>query len=343
MPVTIDPRGFASQALALARDTPLEAEKTRDRIALLPTQAGASAALNAYLNALQETAARADALTGQGLRLGALRPGASVLAVAGRSGTTATSETGTPLIAAARYGAGRTLVFAPADSWRLRTSASGEQDETDTPYSALWQGLMLWATAGAAPAVEITLSDESPAVGQSVTAEIRVRDAASFAPARIEKLGARLQPLKEDEGDAASTGNVQPREITFVPDETDESVWRATLNVLAPGPYALEADYVAGGRSGSITKQFGVVAPLAIEPNAARDALSRAARETGGELLTLDAATNALAGRINAASVKPERTQHIWEIRAWWPLAFVIPLLLSAAWLVERIWIRTDG
>ncbi|MBD0324928.1 MAG: hypothetical protein ICV68_00770, partial [Pyrinomonadaceae bacterium] len=224
MPAAVDPRGFASQAMVLARDAPLEAEKTPERLSLLPTAAGTASALDAYSKALEENAARTDALTGQGLRLGALRPGASVLAVAGRGNATAsTSETGTPLIVAARYGAGRTLVFAPADSWRLRTSASGEQDETDTPYSALWQGLMLWATAGARPPAEITLSDESPAAGRRVTAEIRVRDA-SFAPAKIEKLGALLQPLVEDAGDSSAVAAVaQPREIIFAPDSSDKS------------------------------------------------------------------------------------------------------------------------
>lgn len=342
LPAAVDSRGFASQALALARDAPVEAEKTPERLSLLPTEAGAATALAAYSNALQETTARSDALTGQGLQLGALRPGASVLAVAGRGSTpVATSETGTPLIAAARYGAGRTLLFAPADSWRLRTSASGEQDEADTPYSALWQGLLLWATAGARPAAEITLSDESPAAGRRVTAEVRVRDTA-FAPARIEKLNARLQPLTEQDGDAALSDNTQPREIAFVPDHTDASIWRATFQAPAPGPYALEADYIAGGRSGHLVKYFAAVAPLSIEPGAAQDALRRAARETGGDLLADDEAASALATRINSAFINPEKARRVWALRAWWPLAFIIPLLLSAAWFVERIWLKSE-
>lgn len=341
MPAAVDPRGFASQAMVLSRDAPLEAEKTRDHVSLLPTAAGTAVALAAYSNALQETAARADALTGQGLRLGALRPGASVLAVAGRGSTTTTSETGAPLIAAARYGAGRTLVFAPADSWRLRTSASGEQDEADTPYSALWQGLILWATAGARPPAEITLSDESPVAGRRVTAEIRARDAA-FAPARIEKLNARLQPLTEAGDGAASTDSVQPREIAFVPDETDESIWRASFQVPASGLYALEADYIAGGKSGRLEKEFAAVAALPFEPGAANDTLSRAARETGGDFLSNADAASALAERINALSIKPEKTGHTWELRMWWPLAFIVPLLLSAAWFIERIVLKAE-
>jgi hypothetical protein len=105
--------------------------------------------------------------------------------------------------------------------------------------------------------------------------------------------------------------------------------------VLAPGQYALEADYIASGKSGSAVKQFAAVAAFNIEPGAARDTLSRAARETGGDLLTSDDA-GTLVTRINAAPFNPERTRHDWELRTWWPLAFIIPLLLSAAWFSER-------
>ncbi|MBD0326417.1 MAG: hypothetical protein ICV68_08295, partial [Pyrinomonadaceae bacterium] len=167
------------------------------------------------------------------------------------------------------------------------------------------------------------------------------RDAA-FAPARIEMLNARLQPLTEQDNNKASTDNAQPREIAFVPDETDESIWRASLQTLAPGPYALEADYIAGGKSGHLVKHFAAVAALPIETGAANDTLSRAARKTGGDFLTNETAESALAERISAASVSPEKTRHVWELRSWWPLAFVIPLLLSTAWLIERIWLKAE-
>lgn len=333
LPAAIDPRGFASESQQLARSAPLEVPKNREGVALLPTASGAGAALSAYLNAFQGTASKADVLTGQGLRLGQLRPGASALAVAGRGSAVATSEAGAPLIAAARYGAGRTLVFAPADSWRLRTT-SGEQDETDAPYNALWQGLILWATAGAKPHAEIILSDESPVAGQDLTAEIRVRDAL-FAPAKIEKLNARLQPLTEDTTEPA-TGYATPREIAFVPDESDESVWRAALPISTPGQYVLEASYVANGRGGSLNRDFTVVASLSTEPGTALDTLSRAARETGGGLLTNNDAS-ALSERLAAMPRNQTRTRHTWELRTWWPLAFILPLLLSTAWLIERI------
>ncbi|HEY0407015.1 MAG TPA: hypothetical protein VGC89_14880 [Pyrinomonadaceae bacterium] len=340
MPAAIDPRGFQSEAQGVARGAPLEAEKKREGLTLVPTAAGAGGALGGYLSAAQGSADKGDMLTGQGLRLGALRPGARALAVAGRGSLKGTSEAGSPLIVAARYGAGRTLLFAPADSWRLRTttSAGGEQDERDAPYNALWQGLMLWATAGAEPPLEIGLSDESPPAGRLLTAELRARDAA-FAPLKIERLNARLQPLTEDATDA-SRENATPVEVAFAPDENDQSVWRASFMINAPGQYALEVDYDAGGRSGSASKHFAVVAGLAYEPGAARDTLSRAARETGGALFSSDDAA-ALVERIAALPLDRAPTRRTWELRAWWPLAFIIPLLLSAAWLIERL--KTEG
>lgn len=334
MPAAIDARGFASEAQQLARSTPLEAEKNPVGVMIVPTAEGAGAALGGYLSAVQGRTAKADVLTGQGLRLGALRPGASVLAVAGRGSVFETSEAGTPLIAAARYGAGRTLLFAPADSWRLRTSANNEQDETNAPYDALWQGLTLWATAGAKPPVEISLSDESPAAGQSLTAEIRVRDA-TFAPAKIERLNARLQALREEPAEP-SNENTSSREVAFVPDETDASIWRASFKIDAPGQYALAVDYDAGGKSGSVSKNFAVVAANSSEPGAADDTLRRAARDTGGDLLSSEDAA-ALVEKIAATPFTREKTLRTLELRAWWPLAFIIPLLLSAAWLIERM------
>jgi hypothetical protein len=339
-PAAIDARGFSTEAQTVSRGTPLEAEKKREGLTLVPTAAGASGALGGYLSASLETAGKGDMLTGQGLRPGALRPGASVLAVAGRGQLKGTSEAGSTLMAAARYGAGRTLLFAPADSWRLRTtSAGGEQETRDAPYNALWQGLLLWATAGAQPPVELTLSDESPAAGRVLTAELRVRDA-SFAPAKIERLNARLQPLTEDAAEASAANATPPREVAFVPDETDASVWRASLVLAAPGQYALEVDYDAGGKSGTASKSFSVVAASALEPGAARDTLSRAARETGGALFASDE-TDALLERIAALPPKRAPARRTWELRAWWPLAFIIPLLLSAAWLIERL--KADG
>jgi hypothetical protein len=278
---------------------------------------------------------KAETLAGQGLRLGGLRPGAIVLAVAGQANASGTSETGAALIAAMRYGGGRTLLFAPADSWRIRTSASGNEDSAGGAFNSLWQGIALWTAAGARPEVEIVLSDESPAEGSVLTAEFRARDA-SFAPVKIEKLSARLQPLTEDAGED-SLSVAQPREISFSPDAADSNVWRARFPLPARGRFVLEIEYTAGGKSGNLEKHFAVVAASPREMGAALDTLSRVSRESGGGML---AATdiNALGQRLTAISSSTRSVRRTWELRTWWPLAFLVPLLLSAEWLARRWW-----
>jgi hypothetical protein len=312
----------------------LEVEKTRGNLFLTPTEEGAGA-LSGYLNASEEAGAKSATLTGQGFRLGALRPGATTLAAAGQPGANGMSEEGVAQIAAMRYGLGRTLVFAPADSWRIRTSASGEEDRAGGPFTALWQGLVLWTSAGARPPAEIVLSDESPVEGSEAMAEIRVRDA-SFAPLKIEKLNARLQPLTEDTGDA-SQESTQPQEVAFAPDVVDASVWRARLPLNARGRFVLEVDYVAGGVKGSVEKQFAVVARTPEETGAALDTLRRVARETGGELVT-PGEIEGIVERLSATSPGRETVRRTWQLRTWWPLAFIIPLLLSTEWFFRRWW-----
>jgi hypothetical protein len=334
LPTEIVAQGLASQSEAVSQGRPLEAEKTRGNLFLTPTEEGAGA-LSGYLNASEEAGAKSATLTGQGFRLGAMRPGATTLAVAGKPDANATSEEGAGLIAAMRYGLGRTLVFAPADSWRIRTSASGEEDRAGGPFTALWQGLVLWTSSGARAPVEIVLSDESPSEEGEVWAEIHVRDA-SFAPLKIEKLSARLQPLTEDTGDASQT-SAQPREVAFAPDVMNTSVWRARLRLRERGRFVLEADYVASGVKGSVEKQFAVVARTPEERGAALDTLRRVSRETGGDLVTPDEIESTIE-RLAAISPGRESVRRTWEVRSWWPLALIVPLLLSAEWFARRWW-----
>ena len=344
MPTDVDPRGLASETQQVSRGAPLEAEKTRSPVALVPTEAGAVGPLSGYLSASEGRLA--GVLTGQGFSLRGLRPGANILASAGQGSVNVASNSsnpgaaGVPLIAAMRYGAGRVLAFAPADSWRIRTSASGAQDDTSGPFGALWQGIALWTAEGARPAVEIVLDDESPATGELVTAEIRVRDA-SFASIKIDRVKARLQPLAEDTGGAAAATTTsavpQPQEILFQPDERDASVWRARFIAPVRGRFSLEADYFANGKSGSALKFFGVVARTPLESGAANDILRRAARESGGDLFAADE-INTLLERLNAQRLSAvESVRRTWELRTWPPLAFILALLLSVEWLARRI------
>ncbi|HEX8888026.1 MAG TPA: hypothetical protein VF779_02560 [Pyrinomonadaceae bacterium] len=342
LPADLSAQSFSTQAETVSQGHPLEAEKTRGDFLLTPTETGASGALEGYLSAVEDTQTKPAMLTGQGLKLSSLRPGATVLAVAGQPDVvTGTSETGAALIAARRDGAGRTLLFAPADSWRMRALESGEEGQTGGTFSALWQGLTIWTSAMARPPAEISLNNDSPAEGSVVTAEIRARDAISFSTQEIEKLSARLQPLTED-ADDASLSPAPSQELPFAPDASDPSVWRAQFTAPSTGKYVLEIDYVAGGKAGRVEKYFAVVVPQAEERGAAFDALRRAARETTGDLIAPDG-MDALAERLSKASSSRGMVSHTFELRTWWPLAFIIPLLLSAEWFARRWWREEQG
>ena len=330
LPAETDARSLTSDALNVSRNAPAVEEKQQRGFALTPTEVGAGGALRGYLKASEgDAATKAGALTGQGFRLSGLRPGASVLAVTGQANEQGFGETGAPLIAAARVGAGRVLLFAPADSWRIRTNASDAQTGANNPFDALWQGLVLWSAANASAPVLLDLSDESPAEGGSLMAEITARDA-SFAPLNIEKLNARLQPLFEGEEKQGAS-----QEIAFAPSESNENVWRARFPTPLRGRWELQVDYVAGGKQGSVSKQFTVFAPARLEAGAARDTLQRTARETGGELYSM-AETKALAANLTGRARRAEPVSRTLELRTFWALAIFIPLLLSTEWLIKK-------
>ncbi|HMF55842.1 MAG TPA: hypothetical protein VK619_05750 [Pyrinomonadaceae bacterium] len=337
LPAEVDQRAFISDSQELARGVPQEVgSERRGGTPLTATEAGAGGALRGFLEARQDANdTKTEPLTGIGFRLSRLKAGAMVLAVSGQANAVGTSESGSPLIAAMRDGAGRVVVFAPADSWRLRTSASGEQDETGGAFGALWQGLTLWSSAGARPSVELSLSGAAEA-GREVTAELRVRDQL-FAPMKITKVNASLQPLIENGSDEFANAAAQAQVVSFAPDADADNIWRANFRPGAPGHYTLNVDYAAGGHSGSVAANFAASAQTLYMPGAALDSLSRLARGAGGELIKLDE-LNGLAERLSANRRSPEQIERTWDLRTWWPLAFILPLMLSAEWLARRWW-----
>jgi len=344
LPAAIDSHRLTSELQQRAQGVPLEAGEERGSVALTPTETGAFGALGGYRDAREaddvvrgKAAAKRALLSGEGFRLSALRAGAFALATNGTAGANGTNDTGSTLVAAMRNGAGHTLLFAPADSWRIRTAAaSGAQNESGDAFAALWQGILLWSAKGARASVELVLNDDSPGAGGEVVAELHVRDA-MFSPLKISRVSAHLQHIIEgDEGDS-SNATAEPIEIAFAPDSEDASLWRAHFKAPTRGHFVLEADYVAGGKSGRASKLFTLVAPAILEAGAARDALRRLARETGGDVFD-NTQAHALAANIAALPRSSEKVERIKELRTWWPLAIIISLLLAAEWFARRYW-----
>lgn len=347
LPANIDQKGFASQSQVQAKGMPVESERSRNLNDLTPTEAGAGGALRGYLDSREGNRSTNPVLTGQGLRLGEVRAGAVVLAVSGRPNESGTGDSGSALVAATRYGAGRVLLFAPSDSWRMRTNAS-EGQETSGAFDALWQGLVLWTSANARVPIELVLSNDSPGFGAIVSAEFHARNNA-FNPIRIAKMNARVQNVKDESSaqqqptlengsslEATTASNALSPDVYFTPSESDPNIWRAQFTAPARGKYLLMVEYEADGHQGQIEKRFAVFAPPAYEAGAAGDTLRRAARERGGDLYLVDD-VDKLAENIASLSATTRRERSIVELRKWWPLALIIPLLLSGEWLLLKM------
>jgi hypothetical protein len=316
----------AGEGPKIGRGVPLEAEPERRAVRLVPTPEGAAGPLRGFADAAERSAD--SALTGEGLALGALRPGAVALAEAGSAQGTRRRIENAPLIAARADGAGRTLIFGPADSWRLKLSSADAPEAS--AFDALWQGLVLWAAAGARPPAELVLDDESPAAGDHVTAEIRARDT-SFAPQRIEQVSALLRPVAEED----SALLLPAKEVDFSPDARSASIWRARFTARVPGRYTLEVDYTAGHQQTHLEKRFAIVRSPVAARRVSEDGLCRAARETGGDAY---AEVGALVEHLASEARRGQTERRTLELRSWWALALIIPALLSTEWFLRRRW-----
>ena len=113
--------------------------------------------------------------------LGGARPGAAVMAVA-------SSAAGGvfPVVAAQRYGRGRSMVFAGEASWRWKMLLAS----SDRSYEFFWRQAARWMAGAAADPVTIT-APESAGVNDEVAIAVDVRDAA-FAPVDAAEVDATL-------------------------------------------------------------------------------------------------------------------------------------------------------
>ena len=87
-----------------------------------------------------------------------------------------------PLIAAQRYGQGRSMVFAGEASWRWRML----RPATDTSYETIWRQLARWVTAGAQGPVTIgAMSPAVPGITDRISVVVRDEDFRPVANAEV--------------------------------------------------------------------------------------------------------------------------------------------------------------
>ena len=249
-------------------------------------------------------------------RLGALKPGATVLLQAHAAG----GRTEAPLLVTQPYGFGTSAVLATASTWRWRMRTLPEDDR----HSLFWRQLIRHLAAAAQPQrrvavtareealdVRVTLKDPrfQPIVGAAVTARV--------TPAGGETFETTLHGLGE--------GGVFGKTIAAAQD----GIYRVDVAAQLPAAMGRAETATAMARIGSADVESFAAAlnqPL----------LGRIARATGGALW----APHDLAGLADAiayggAGIRERQRLPLWDM----PFLFLLLVLLKCVeWSLRRYW-----
>ena len=247
--------------------------------------------------------------------VGGSRPGAQILAVALTAGGTPQ-----PLIAAQRYGQGRSVAFAGEASWRWRMM----RPATDPSYETIWRQLARWVTAGAQGPV--TIGAMSPAVaGITDRISVVVRDADFRPVANAEVAIQTTAPNGEKRGMPASLSSPQ------------DGRYAVATRFDQPGVYKIDVVATRGGTRIGAASRPVLVGGADLEmtqPRLNEAVLRRLAAETGGRYLRADQVSGlpALLRESRAEAGTPEM-RDLWH-NGWSLLAIVG--LLASEWVARR-------
>ena len=323
-PATLRPGSYAGSALepvlpaALADRLGLSADGVR----LTPTGAGLAHPMLRLGETPEETRERwnvAPPLAGS-IRLGAVRPGATVLAVAPPARGERADR---PLIVAQRYGRGRSLIFAGRGAWRWRMGLPSE----DRTYETWWGQVARWLTADARDTTDVTARVTAAA---GVQVQVDVRDEAYRPIVNADVAVVVTDPAgTEMETRAAPVVDEPGRYVASVEGETVGGVYQVDVALTRAGQGVAEETH----RTWVLA--HGVDPELA-DPWLRQSRLERIAAAGGGAYLDA-AAIDLLPARLQAAAPPPARpvTRQIWHH----PLLFLlIVALVGTEWTLRRLW-----
>ena len=323
-PATLRRGSYAGSALepvlpaALADRLGLSADGVR----LTPTGAGLAHPMLRLGETPEETRERwnvAPPLAGS-IRLGAVRPGAAVLAVAPPARGERADR---PLIVAQRYGRGRSLIFAGRGAWRWRMGLPSE----DRTYETWWGQVARWLTADARDTTDVTARVTSAA---GVQVQVDVRDEAYRPIVNADVAVVVTDPAgAEMETRAAPVADEPGRYVASVESETVDGVYQVDVAVTRVGRG------VAAETNRTWVLAHGVDPELA-DPWLRQSRLERIAAAGGGAYLDA-AAIDLLPARLQAAAPPSARpvARQIWHH----PLVFLlIVALLGTEWTLRRLW-----
>ncbi len=247
--------------------------------------------------------------------VGGTRPGAQVLAVALTAGGTPQ-----PLIAAQRYGQGRSVVFAGEASWRWRMLKPVE----DTSYETIWRQMARWITVGAQGPV--TIGAMSPAVaGITDRVSVIVRDE-DFKPVANAEVAIVL-----------TAPNGEKRQLPAALSSPADGRYAVATRFDQPGVYRVDATATRSGQRLGTASRPVLVGGVDLEMTQPRlnDAvLRRLAAESNGRYLSAEDADQlpSLLRESRAEAGTPE-IRDVWH--NGWSLLLIVGLL-AAEWVARR-------
>jgi uncharacterized membrane protein len=247
--------------------------------------------------------------------VGGSRPGAQVLAVALTAGGTPQ-----PLIAAQRYGQGRSVVFAGEASWRWRMLKPAD----DTSYETIWRQLTRWVTSGAQG--QVTIAPMSPSVaGITDRISVIVRDE-EFLPVANAEVAIDL-----------TAPNGEQRQMAAVLSSPQEGRYAVATRFDQPGVYKIDSMATRSGvRVGTASRPVlvGGVDLEMTQPRLNEAVLKRLAAESSGRYFRAEEAGQLPAFlRESRAEAGTPEMRDLWH-NGWSLLAIVG--LLAGEWIARR-------
>jgi hypothetical protein len=324
MPATVAAGGRTAESVG--RESPVEAAKAANHFTLEINANGLSTPLGEF--EWKNTDGKLNiALNGDGFVFGNLKAGTIVIADLVSEKARVSRRYG---IVAMPFGEGRVIAVGPSDSWKIKTAEpTVDPDSGAGPFETLWHGIVLYAVQNAGEQSELALSESTPTAGSRLLIRLRSREE-DFSSSEINGVSAFAQEL-----DANSQNSALPVQLSFLPVPDSTSVWQSEVTFKSPGTYAVTANFDRGGRSDSITRTVTVSDPRRFPSGSASEAFSRLAHERGGRLYHPDEITSLAESLLKLPhSIKAE--YETWQLRRLWPMAFILPLLASLGWFLQR-------
>jgi uncharacterized membrane protein len=247
--------------------------------------------------------------------VGGTRPGAQVLAVALTAGGTPQ-----PLIAAQRYGQGRSIVFAGEASWRWRMMRPAD----DTSYETIWRQMARWITAGAQGPVVISPMSP-PVAGVTDRISVTVRDG-EFHPVANAEVAIEV-----------TAPNGEKRQMSAALSSPQDGRYAVAARFDQAGVYKIDTIATRGGvRLGTASRPVlvGGVDLEMTQPRLNEAVLKRLASASNGRYLRAGEVGQlpSLLRESRAEAGTPEM-RDLWH-NGWSLLAIVA--LLAAEWVARR-------